>query len=307
MNPKIHIIILNWNGFSDTLECLESLRKIEYDNYDVVVVDNNSSGDDVKIIKEKFGDFVKEIIVAKDNLGFSGGNNLGIKYSLNNSTDFILLLNNDTVVEPDFLGKLLDSFGSNENVGIAAPKINYYDNPDIVWTAGGKISKIRGSGFAYSDKKESEIENKEKVVTFASGCCLLIKREVFEKAGFFDEKFFLYVEDTDFCYRTVKAGYKIIVSPHSKIFHKIGRSVSIDLKQLPLYYTTRNRLFFAKKNFYGFHLITTIYIFTTMLYKTFFWMIKGKTKNITAVKNAFHDFFRDNMGKTNTEELLVNK
>lgn len=307
MHPKIYIILLNWNGFSDTLECLESLQKINYPNYDVVVVDNHSTSDDVKIIKEKFGDFVKEIIVSEDNLGFSGGNNLGIQYSLNDGADFILLLNNDTTVEPDFLGKLLDVFSRNENVGISAPQINYFDTPKIVWTVGGKVSKIRGSGFAYSDKNESEIDKNEKEVTFASGCCLLIKKEVFEKIGYLDEKFFLYVEDTDFCFRTSKAGYKIIVSPNSKIYHKIGHSVSEDLKQIPLYYTTRNRLFFAKKNFYSFHLISTIYIFTSMFFKSFIWLLKGKAINIVAVKLAFNDFFRDKMGKIDTEEILVGK
>lgn len=306
MTPKIYIILLNWNGYSDTLECLESLKKINYPNFEVVVVDNNSSGDDVKIIQEKFGDFVKEIIVTENNLGFSGGNNLGIDFALQDGADFILLLNNDTIVEPDFLGKLLDGFNKNENVGITAPQINYYDNPEIVWTVGGKISKLRGSGFAYSDKNESEIDKNERVVTFASGCCLLIKREVFEKVGLFDEKIFLYVEDTDFCYRSLKAGYKIIVSPTSKIYHKVGSSTSEDLKQIPLYYTTRNRLHFARKNFYGFHFITTIYIFTAMLFKTFFWLLKGKLENIVVVKQAFLDYLKGKMGKINSEEFMVN-
>lgn len=306
MHPKIYIILLNWNGFPDTLECLESLKKIDYPNFEVIVVDNNSTGDDVNIIKEKFGDFVKELIVSKDNLGFSGGNNLGIEYSLNEGADFILLLNNDTIVEPDFLSKLLDVFINKDSVGISAPQINYYNTPEIVWTVGGKISKLRGSGFAYSDKNESEIDKNEKFVTFASGCCLLIKREVFEKVGLFDEKFFLYVEDTDFCYRSHKAGYKIIVSPNSKIYHKVGRSTSEELKQIPLYYTTRNRLYFAQKNFYGFHFITTIYIFTAMLYKTIFWLLKGKSENIVVVKQAFLDYLKGKMGKINSEEFMVN-
>lgn len=307
MDPKISIIILNWNGLPDTLECLKSLKKIDYENYEVVVVDNNSSGEDVKIIREEFGNFVKEIIVSKDNLGFSGGNNLGIKYSLNEGADFILILNNDTIVESNFLGKLLEIFNKDEKIGIAAPQINYYDNPEIVWTIGGKISKIRGSGFAYSNKNENEIEKKEKIVTFASGCCLLIKKEVFEKVGLFDEKFFLYVEDTDLCYRTCKAGYKIIVSPNSKIYHKVGNSTAEDLKQLPLYYTTRNRLYFAKKNFHGFYFVTIMYIFTTMLYKAFLWLVMGKTKYIFSVKQAFSDFIKDNMGKANNEKMMVNK
>ncbi|MBK8943744.1 MAG: glycosyltransferase family 2 protein [Ignavibacteriae bacterium] len=307
MNPKICIIIINWNGLKDTSECLESLKKVDYKNFVVIIVDNNSFGNDVEIIKKEFGDFVKEIIVSKVNLGFSGGNNLGIKYALENGADFILLLNNDTIVEPDFLTILLDTFNKCKNAGVSAPQINYYNNKNIVWSVGGQISKIRGSGFAYSDENENQIEKKIREVNFASGCCLLIRKEVFEKIGMLDEKFFLYVEDTDFCFRTIKAGFKIIINPNSKIYHKVGNSTSINLKQIPLYYETRNRLYFAKKNFNIFFIITFLYIFVTMIYKSIIWFLNGKSENITSIKLAFRDFIEGNFGKLNKDKLLASK
>ncbi|MBK7105841.1 MAG: glycosyltransferase family 2 protein [Ignavibacteriae bacterium] len=307
MKPKITIIILNWNGLNDTLECLESLKKIDYENYEIIVVDNNSSGNDVEIIEEKFGACIKKIIVSSENIGFSGGNNLGIKYALENGADFILLLNNDTIVESDFLVNLSDTLNKYENIGISAPLINYFDKKSIVWTVGGKISKIRGSGFAYSNENENQIEKKNREVTFASGCCLLIKKEVFEKIGMLDEKFFLYVEDTDFCFRTIKAGFKIIINPNSKIYHKVGNSTSMNLKQIPLYYETRNRLYFAKKNFNIFFIVTFLYIFVTMLYKSIIWFFNGKSENITSIKLAFRDFVEGNLGKLNNEKILAGK
>ncbi|MFZ1289664.1 MAG: glycosyltransferase family 2 protein [Melioribacteraceae bacterium] len=307
MIPKINIIILNYNGLNDTLECIVSLKKIDYENFEIIIVDNNSSGNDVDIIKEKFGDFVKKIIVSSENLGFSGGNNLGIKYALENGGDFILLLNNDTIVEPDFLTILLDTFNKCKNAGVSAPQINYYNNKNIVWSVGGQISKIRGSGFAYSNVNENQIEKKIREVTFASGCCLLIKKEVFEKIGMLDEKFFLYVEDTDFCFRTIKAGFKIIINPNSKIYHKVGNSTSMNLKQIPLYYETRNRLYFAKKKFNIFFIITFLYIFVTMIYKSIIWFFNGKSENITAVNHAFKDFLNGSFGKLNNEKILAGK
>ena len=154
MLPKVEVIILNWNGVSDTLDCLASLKKVNYKNFEVIVVDNNSSGNDVEIIENKFGDFAKEIIVNSANLGFSGGNNVGIKYALGNNAEYVLLLNNDTVVEPDLLDVLLEKIESNIQIGIVAPQINYFDEPNKIWTEGGKISKLRGAGCADSDRIE---------------------------------------------------------------------------------------------------------------------------------------------------------
>jgi len=295
--PLVHIIVLNWNGLEDTSELLESLSKISYSNYLIVIVDNNSANDEAEKI-ENICEGKAHIIRCKENLGFAGGNNLGIKKALEDNTDYILLLNNDTTVNPDFLEILVNKFETENQAGIIAPRINYYDEPEKIWSEGGKVSRIRGSGFAYSDKLETEFKRVDRSVTFVSGCCMLIKSEVFLKIGLFDENYFLYTEDTDLCLRVIKAGYKIYITPQSKIFHKVNNSTKSSYSTLPLYYTTRNRLYFARKNFQKFHFLTVSYIFLAMILKSIKWLLSGKLENIAAVQKAFNDFFSGKMGKT---------
>jgi GT2 family glycosyltransferase len=296
MNPKITIVILNWNGYEDTSECIISLQKITYDNYQIVVVDNGSDDEEFNKLKNNFP--LIQVLRSDDNLGFTGGNNLGIKYSLEEKADYILLLNNDTIVEPNFIQPLLNVFEEDKNAGIVAPQINYFYEPRKIWTEGGKISRLRGSGFAYSDQIESNIKPYNKEVTFVSGCCMLIKKEVFEKIGLFDENYFLYVEDADLCYRTTHAGYKIIVTHSSKIHHKVSSSTKEYLSLLPLYYVTRNRLYFAKKNFPNFFIITVLYIVFSMSIKSIYWIFSNNSKNILIIINAFKDYFSKRMGKS---------
>jgi GT2 family glycosyltransferase len=294
--PLVHIIVLNWNGLDDTSELLESLSKISYANYTIVLVDNNSSNDEAEKL-ENISKDKAHIIKSKENLGFSGGNNVGIRYSLEEKADYILLLNNDTTVNPDFLEILVNKFASDNQAGIVAPQINYYDEPQKIWTDGGKISRIRGSGFAYSDKMETEADVRDKSVTFVSGCCMLIKREVLLSVGLFDENYFLYIEDTDLCLRTIRSGYKIYVVPKSKILHKLYSSTKKNYSSLPFYYTTRNRLYFAKKNFKNSYYLTVAYLLLSMIIKSAGWLIIGRIENITSVYSAFKDFFTGNMGK----------
>lgn len=296
MTPKVSIIILNWNGLADTIECLESLSKIDYPNYDVIVVDNNSYNDDVKIIREKFGGYVKSIIVNKSNLGFSGGNNVGIKLALENGAEVVLLLNNDTIVEPDFLNNLVEKSKSHPEVGILTPLINYVSSKDVVWFAGGHISKLRSSGFPDGICKHESKYSSDRFCNFASGCCMYVKKEVVEKIGFFDENFFLYLEDSDYSYRAYKAGFKILYAASSKIYHKVSSTTSKNGALLTLYYSTRNRLYFAKKNFGWYY-----YVFTVLFVITFFLKIisfKERKKALIILTTAFKDMFLDNMGKS---------
>jgi GT2 family glycosyltransferase len=299
---KVYMVIVNWNGYEDTAELLESLFRISYRNYKIVVVDNNSGQDEAGKLQEMFGDKI-HIISSVENLGFSGGNNIGIKKALGDNADYILLINNDTTVEPDFLDILVNKSESDERAGIVAPRINYYDEPGKIWTEGGKISRIRGSGFAYSDKLETEADSSDKSVTFVSGCCMLIRREVLLKVGLFDENYFLYTEDTDLCLRTIRAGYKIYVVPQSKIFHKVGSSTKNRNTALPLYYTTRNRLYFAKKHFNNTWFFTVLYIVVTMHLKFTWWLLSGKHKNIVVIKNAIRDFYSYSMGKADQKRF----
>lgn len=299
MLPKVYIILLNWNGVTYTLQCLESLKKVQYFSISVIVVDNNSSGNDVEIMIEHYGQFINKVIANTSNLGFAGGNNVGIKYAIDNSADYILLLNNDTIIEPNLVEVLLEKIVNQKKIGIVAPQINYFDEPNKIWTEGGKISKLRGAGCADSRRIEDGKSKVDREVSFVSGCCMLINKEVFQKVGLFDESFFLYVEDTDFCYRTFSSGYKIVVTNDTKIYHKVSSSTKKEYTALPLYYTTRNRLFFAKKNFPYFYFITFTYIFFVMLLKCIVFFLQGKRSNVKIILKAFKDFGTGKMGKAN--------
>ncbi len=295
MNSKVSIIILNWNGLEDTLECLESLRKIDYNNYEIIVLDNNSSGDDVEIIQKRFGDFIKQIIVNENNLGFSGGNNIGIKSAINDKADVVLLLNNDTIVEHDFLTKLVQASKEYPDAGILTPMINFYSNKSIIWSAGGDISQLKASGFSNGYNEEDINFRKNYYCTFASGCCMFIKKEVFAKIGLLDDNYFLYLEDTDFCYRTNKAGFKILFVGNSTIYHKVQSTTARENSLLPIYYSLRNRLYFAKKNYPNIYYLSVIYLLFVFFIKVL--LSNNKRKLLFTIKNSFYDFYTNKMGR----------
>lgn len=291
--PIVFIILVNYNGASDTLECLKSLKKIDYPNYKVIVVDNNSSGNDIEVIKKEYSDFIDKIIIAESNLGFSGGNNLGINYALENNADFILLLNNDTIVEPNFLSVMVNKSKEYPEAGIITCRINYFDKKDVSWYSGGYISKIKASGFDLNLPNNS----KDTFCSFASGCNLLIKREVIENVGLLDEKYFLYLEDTDYCARTIQADYKILFTDKTKIYHKVCSTTGKNTNMLPIYYSTRNRFYFIKKNYPDWRAISYSYLFFVLSLK--FFKNSNEREYYSVVKKAVLDFFSGRLGITN--------
>lgn len=307
MKPKVFIIILNWNGIGDTYECVNSLLNIDYDNYEILIVDNNSREKEINELKILSMNNPKvKLILNKQNLGFAGGNNIGIDYAIKCGAEYIMLLNNDTIVEKDFINPLLKVFEQCDNVGIVAPKINYYEEKNIIWSAGGKISRIRGSGYAVTNIHENKIKFTEKAVTFVSGCCMLIRREMFYKVGLLDENYFVYLEDADFCSRVINAGYKIIVSSQSKIYHKVSKSTRNKLNLLPLYYVTRNRLYFIKKNYPNYLIPSFLYISISMLLKSIIWIMSGNYNRLKPVYIAVKHFFKNQMGKIDYSSFIIN-
>jgi GT2 family glycosyltransferase len=291
-NSRVSVVILNWNGWEDTIECLESLYNINYYNYDVIVVDNNSEDDSVEKIKDycsgslkissrffeyksdnkpihvlelvkkeseplktipqTFLDFPnnkKLILIENDkNYGYAEGNNIGIRYSFKFlNPDYIMILNNDTAVNKDFLLKLITFAENDEEIGIIGPKIYYYDNSRMINSAGGVIKWKSGIGVNLGIGKIDEGQfNTVNYVDCLLGACILIKSDVIKKIGLLDEKFFLLLEETDFRFRAKKAGYKIVFLPEAIIYHKEG--ISGQINPLILYYMYRNRLLFFKKH-----------------------------------------------------------
>ncbi len=285
MNSKIAIIILNWNGWEDTLECLESLYQISYQNYNVIIVDNASSDSSLKKIRQylegkidvnssffkyskdnkpvELTEYTKEesekmecnsirgtILIKNDkNYGFAEGNNIGIRYALHNlNPDYILLLNNDTVVDPNFLGELVRVAKNSSDIGFVSPKIYYYNfenRPDVINFAGGSLNMFKGHSQSIGVNEVDTGQHDEiKNVKYAEGSCLLTKREILENIGLFDTKYFAYWEEADLCTRGYEAGYRSVYVPKAKIWHKVSASTDDPTK---IYYYTRNKFWFMQK------------------------------------------------------------
>ena len=246
--PRVEVVVLNWNGLVDTLECLESLACLDYPNYEVVVVDNGSTDASVAAIREHFPDVT--LIENDENLGFAGGNNVGLHHALAHNADYVLLLNNDTTVARGFLADLIQVTEADAEIGVASPLIFCYDVPDEIWAAGAAIDWANGSTrrlWAGQTAREGETAFD---VDFVIGCALLAKREVIETTGFLDSDYYLYYEEADWCVRARHQGYRIVCVPRAKIWHKVSRSTGAN-SPLVAYYMTRNALLFLRKNLSG--------------------------------------------------------
>ncbi len=243
-DPLVYILILNWNGKEDTLSCLNSLQKVVYSFFEVVVVDNGSSDCSEEAIISRFPQYT--FLQNGKNLGYAEGNNRAILYALAKGADAILLLNNDTIVSPDFLSQLVKAKKDFPKGGVFGSKsLNFFD-PDTIDHTGGIWENTKAEFFCL-DKGKKDYERAPFLVDYVSGCSLLIEKRVFEKVGLLDERFFLLWEESDFCMRAKKTGIQIVSVPYSKVWHKI--SASFSGKPLLHYYWWRNRLLFLEKNF----------------------------------------------------------
>lgn len=246
-NPKVAVVILNWNGVKDTVECLESLKKVTYRDYQVIVVDNGSRGNDVDILKEKFGDYV-QIIENDKNYGFAEGNNIGMRYALtNHNPDYLLLLNNDITVDPDFLTELVKAAENNPEIGLLGPVVyDYYKQSVVRGTGSGlRISWWRGIPVSLMPSQSGQEVDGIREADFVEGSCMLVRRNVIDQVGMLDSVYFAYWEETDWCVRIKRAGYKVCCVLSSKIWHKVQPSYRDTRK---LYYFLRNDILFMRKN-----------------------------------------------------------
>ncbi len=261
--PKVLIILLNWNGKNDTIECIESLKKLTYTEYDILVIDNGSSEDPSDAFKQLFPDIL--IIRNGCNLGFAGGNNIGIQYGLDRGYEYLLLLNNDTIVDSGFLDELIDASDSDAKIGIVGPIIYQYDNKNVVQSAGMNVSKygVKSDNIGYNEKDHGQFHASER--DFITGCAMLVKRKVFEHLGGLDPKYFAYWEDMDFCMRARKKGFKIYFTPESRIWHKGSSSTGGYMNKTAYYYHIRNSVYFFFRNYSRIEFMT-FFIFLISVY-----------------------------------------
>jgi len=291
MNSNVSIIILNWNGWEDTIECLESVYQIAYPSFEVIVVDNGSKDDSIQKIndyaegkiriKSKFFAYSQEnkpiyvkeyskdeletsvsiketiknpvsrrsiiLIKSDDNYGFAEGNNIGIRFALDKlNPDYILLLNNDAVVDPYMLNELINVAEKDLQIGILGPTVYDYRNPSEIQSAGTKIYWSKGEAINLISS-ENKLSDEPEEVDSVIGCALLARSELFHKIGYLNKEYFAYLEETEWCVRAHKASYRIVYVPKGKIWHK-GGATSNKITGFTLYHYTRNKFWFMKRH-----------------------------------------------------------
>jgi len=343
--PKVAIIVLNWNGWQDTIECLESVFQNSYSNYQVIVIDNGSTdGSEDKIrawaggkievkspfirstlsnkpipliryeseMGERGGDTESEkslytflkasvphpliLIQTGSNLGYAGGNNIGLRYALRKGDGaFIWILNNDTVIEKDALKELMNCVQSDSSIGMIGSKLLYYGRPNVLQSAGGcRISPIIGNtrliGLNHEDNGDWD---KPLEPDYICGASLLVKKKVIEDIGLMDEDYFLYWDDADWGIRARRKGYRLLYCPKSRVWHKEG-GTSGGINPATDYYWTRNGLLFIKK-FYPF--LLPLIPFSYLMKFTIVRTIKRQPLNLKSFVKGFIDFIKGKTGK----------
>lgn len=276
----VAVIILNYKTKRLTLKCIDSIKKSSYKNTEIIVVDNNSEDDledDIKNIPRV------SFIQTGENLGYTGGNNIGIKKALVLGSDYIFVLNSDTELDNNAIENLVKTGEKDNKNGILGPKI-LFDDKKTIWFAGGVFDEnnILGSHKGV-DKIDDGRFDTEMETDYITGAAMFIKKEVIDKIGLLDDRYFLYYEDSDFCVRARNAGYKIIYAPKAIVFHENAKSTGLG-SSLQDYFITRNRMLYASK-------------FSS--FKTKFALFREAIRNILipARRLALYDFLVDNLGK----------
>lgn len=252
MDQSVAIILLNWNGYDDTRDCMKSLEQLVDPNFHVYVVDNDSTDGSAEQLKKDKQDacyaYEWTYLQSPINRGFAGGNNLAITRACTNGHAFIWLLNNDTLVEPDSLTRLVEPMQTNPTLGITGSKI-YFADSNVLWFAGGKINAKTGAHAHIGMRKQDNGQyDQAKKVNYIVGCSLLIRTEIVRDIGLLEEDYFLYYEDVDWNLRVRQKGWNIQYVPKSVIWHKVSQSVkSSELSAHSTYYIIRNAYLMATK------------------------------------------------------------
>jgi GT2 family glycosyltransferase len=258
---SLAIILVNWFSYEVTRNCLISLKDLNYLNYSIIVVDNASEDGSGERLKNEFSEII--YLSNEQNLGFTGGNNVGIKLALESGFDLIMLLNNDTVVTPDFASILIGTLNSDPMIGAVQPKIRLNKNRDVIWNAGSYFNSFlatsKSRGYGEIDKSQYD---EQMNLPWITGCCFLTSSEIIKEVGLLDQRFFCYYEDTDWSFKIRKLGFRLVYEPGALIYHEVGMSneknkVSGEGNLSPFshYVTVRNHLYIVRRYSRGINMI----------------------------------------------------
>ena len=290
--PNVTIVVLSWNNYDDTYECLRSIENLNYPAYSVIVVDNGSTDDSTQRLMHQFSK--TEFAINKENYGYAKGNNIGINVALSKGADYVWIINNDVVVEENALLNMVDAAESDDKVGIIGSKVFFYDEPQRLWFAGGIVNKWTGVcrhiGSGEIDRGQYDVACE---VDYITGCNLLIKKACIDDIGLIDENYFLYYEDADWAVRAKRSGWKVVYLPVPGAWHRIAAS----LKEPSLtmgYYFTRNGLYFIWQNFKS-HI--PVAVVCSPRYSLINHIPKGRWQVLLMCLRGYRDFFSMRMGE----------
>jgi GT2 family glycosyltransferase len=255
-SASVAIVLINWNGLADTRECLHSLQAVDYAEKRVIVVDNGSANDEAGTLEAELAGFA-EVLRLPENTGFTGGANAGINAALTRGTEYVLILNNDTIVDPDFLRNLVSAAAELPDVAAVCPRAYFYDRPRVIYSTGGSVSLWRGVATQIG-RGEEDTGDYDYVAErdYADGVCILMPASAIRKVGMFDDDYFAYWEETDWCVRAREKGLRSYYVPSARIWHKAARSRSPDAPFHYLY--RRNALLFVRKRGSGLQKATAL-------------------------------------------------
>ena len=239
--PTVTIVVLNWNNLPDTIECLESLRAVTYPALRLLVVDNGSTDGSEAALRARFPGL--DVLQTGENLGFAGGNNAGIRRAFSDGTDHVLLLNNDTAVDPGFVTALVEAARANPRAGLLSSKILFFDRPDVIWFAGASFHPRLGWGRhrGHGQRDVGQFDLVEETDR-ATGCSVLATRAFCEQVGLLRDEYFCYAEDLEWSLRARALGFQVLYVPESRVWHKVSRSTGGARSTAAVRYQTRNLL-----------------------------------------------------------------
>jgi GT2 family glycosyltransferase len=242
---RLVVVVLNWNNVADTLRCLEALAASDYEGFEVVIVDNASTDGSVAGLRERYPALT--ILENERNLGYTGGNNVGIDHALKRGAEYVLLLNDDSVVAPDALSALMAAAADHPEAGFLGAKLLSLDEPTKILSAGGVLAGDWNSAHRGMGERDAGQYDGLAEVDWLSGCALLVSREAIHQVGILDSSFFAYYEDVEWCFRGRRAGFKVVYVPDARVWHPDGQEYYSNSPRVT-YYMARNHLLFMKKH-----------------------------------------------------------
>jgi GT2 family glycosyltransferase len=286
MAPSVTLLVLTYNGREMVLACLESVMQSTYDNLHVVVIDNGGSDGTPEAVNSAWGDRV-EVLRIEHNVKFSRANNQGIRLAMERSADYVMLLNDDTVIAPETVSELVDAAESDPAIGFVGPKIYYWKPEDRIWFAGGLVFPARGTA-KHIGIRETDHGQYDRVrdVDYITGCAMMGRRKMIEQIGLLDPAFKAYYEDSDWCMRAARAGWRRVYVPSGRVWHKISASTGGQLTAYKVFHKLRSGFIFFRRYSRWYHLFTIPLFQLADIARVLLLVARGRVANTWSGKSS---------------------